>query len=239
MAKTRQNNFDKSSTGTDIEISCFYDTDVSRMNFKENIEIVQHSGYSTTSIGYYIDNGNVEGKDKIRFKVKGTKAAKVKYLVSQTSFDAKEIRTWDTDTLDTEILGYEEDVNLINYALDKMPAAPEGLEFVPNKNLEVITTRGYCQGDYAKVIYCPEDLKECWGNDPVQANIQKMVDHYYWDAPIYCQFTINGEEYNYYDCPEYDDYNWKRDEFIAYVAKESKVPAETLEKFVPEYPDYN
>ncbi len=235
----RRNNFNKSSTGIDIECRCSYDTDRSRRDFEENIKILQHSGYRSTSVGYYIDNGNVPDDDGIKFTVKGSKADKVKYLAEQTSFEAEEIETWDDDTLNMEILGYESDVNLINYALDKMPDAPKGLEFVPTKNLIAISTNGYSQGDYSVVLYCPEDIEKAWGKMPEEKDIQKMVNHYYWDAPIYCQIEINGTEYNYWDMPDYDDYEFKRDEFITYVSKESGVAAGEIENLVPEHPDYN
>ena len=233
-----RNNYNKSSTGTDIECDCSYDLDRRQWEFEENIKIIQHDGYRTTSIGYYIDNGNVECPDKVSFKVKGDKEAKIKYLIDATNFDREEIETWSEETIDEEIIGHENDINLINYALDKLPDVP-GLEFVPTKNLIVLTTRGYSQGDYAKVLYCPDDLEKCWGNYPKQEEIQKMVDHYYWDAPIYCLFTINGKEYRYDEMPEYDEYEWDRDKFLDYVAKESAVDRESLEALVPEYPEYN
>ena len=240
MGKVKRNNHTRPAEGEpDIECVCKYDTDISWSNFEENFEVLQHSGYRTASVCYYIDSGNVPDSSEIKFTVKGDKAAKVKYLAEQTNFEAEEIETWDDDTLNSEILGYESDVNLINYALDKMPDAPDGLEFVPNKNLIAISTTGYSQGDYSTVLYCPEDLEKAWGNYPKQENIQKMTNHYFWDAPIYCNFEIDGKEYSYWDMPEYDEYEWERDKFLEYVAKESGVDKEKLESFVPEYPECN
>ncbi len=233
MSKTVRNNFDKSSTGTDIECRCYRDTHQSQLDFSDNIEIIQHSGRSTTSIGYYTDNGNVKGVDDVKFTVKGDKAVKIKWYVDNVR-PYEDMTENDIDAEILETLG----VNIIDYALDRLPTV-DGLEFVPNKNLIVLTTRGYCQGDYARVIYCPEDLETAWGVYPKQENVQESINHYYWDAPIYCCFEINGEEYNYHDMPEYDEYEWERKKFIAYVAKESGVPAEKLESFVPEYPEYN
>ncbi len=161
MGKTVRNNFDKSSTGVDIECICQYDVDRSRWEFEENIEIVQHDGYRTTSIGYYIDNGNVKGHDDIKFLMKGTRERKIEYLDEVSSVSKEDIQTWDDDTLDSEIMSYVE-VTLIDYVMDRMDSI-DGLEFIPNKNLIVLTTRGYSQGDYAKVIYCPEDLESAWG----------------------------------------------------------------------------
>ena len=237
MRKTVRNNFDKSSTGVDIECICQYDSGRSRWEFEENIQIVQHDGYRTTSIGYYIDNGNVKGHVDIKFTVKGTRERKIEYLDEIFSVTKEDIQTWDDATLDSEIMSYVE-VTLIDYVMDRMDSI-DGLEFTPNKNLIVLTTRGYSQGDYAKVIYCPDDIEKAWGRYPKQEDIQKMVNHYFWDAPIFAVMTIDGKEYDYQEMPEYDDYEWKRDKFLEYVAKESGIEREKLEKFVPEYPEYN
>ena len=235
---TRKNNYVRAAENEpNIECSVFHDTDKSSRDFKENFKILQHSGYRTFSVLYYIDNGNVA--DDIKFSVKGSKADKVKYLSEQTNFDAEEIQTWDNDTLDSEILGYESDVNLINYALDKMPDTPEGLEFVPNKNLICLGSSGYSQGDYSTVIYCPEDLEKAWGNYPKQESIQKMINHYLWDSPVYALFEIDGKEYNIWDMPKYDEYDFDREKFLAWVAKESGVDIEKLKPLCPEYPGYN
>ncbi len=238
MKTTRKNNFDKSSTGTDIEISCFRDTDLSRMYFEEEIEILQHSGYSTTSVGYF--NGQGDKSDTVKMTLKGTTAAILAAARHYTSAysDIVAASGDELEEVKAEIIGQFEDIDLIHYALDRLPEI-EGLEIVPNKNIIVLTTRGYSQGDYAKVMYCPEDLEKCWGNYPKQESIQEQVNHLYWDAPIYCRFTINGTEYIYDDMPEADMYDFKREKFIQYVAKESGIKAETLESFVPEYPDYN
>lgn len=116
---TTRNNFDKSSTGTDITCTVFFDTDSSQRDFRENFESVQSDGYRTTSIQYYIDNGNVEGKDSVKFTVKGAREKKIEYLEKESSFEREEIETWDEDTMDSEIIGYHKDINLIGYAMDK------------------------------------------------------------------------------------------------------------------------
>jgi hypothetical protein len=235
--KTKRNNYDKSSTGVDIECVCQYDADLSRNYFEENFEILQHNGYRTQSVLYFIENGNIEGHEAVKMTVKGTRETKEKFIVDLGYQDADEVKTWDDETLDAEILGNVEDINLINYALDKMEDVP-GLEFVPSKNLITLATCGYSQGDYSTVLYCPEDLEKAWGEMPTQESIQKMVNHYCWDAPIYARFEIDGKEYRYDDMPTSDEYEWDRDAFIAYVSKESGIDVEKLESFVPEYPEY-
>lgn len=238
---TSTNNFDKSSTGVNIEFLGMMDTDRSQMDFRENIEIIQHDGYQTTSIGYYIDNGNVKGFDEIEFTVKGKTAVLRKYIIDNGRYysldEVKKMKKAELVELFMETLDRNRKELLIDFAMDKLENI-DGLEVVPNKELNVITTRGYSQGDYAKVIYCPSDLKECWGNDPKKEDIQKMVDHYYWDAPVWARFTIDGKEYDYFDMPEYDEYEWEPDKFAAYVSKESGVPEDQLKPLLPKHLEY-
>jgi len=236
----RKNNFDQSSTGVNIEAVCFYDCGMSRMHFEENFAIIQHSGYRTSTVAYYIDNGNVEDHDSITFSIKGTKKEKVNYLAKELTFTKTEIRTWDKDTLDSEIIGqYGERLTLLNYEdMTSYMFKDWKLEVIPSKKLEHIVSRGYSQGDYAKVFYCPDDLEKAWGNKPKENDIQTIIDHLFWDAPIYASIEINGKEYSYYDMPEYSEYEWEREKFLAYVSKESGLPVDQLESFIPENPDY-
>lgn len=240
---TRTNHTHPAPGQPDIEVSCFYDTDRSRMDFKENIEIIQYSDRKT-GVGYYIDNGNLPGSDSVTFKIKGKRAALVKYITSEgyaTPAECRKMKMADLQEVAMDAYKYCYDKNtkqlLIDYATERLEQ-PEGLEIVPSKPLECVTTTGYCQGDYAEVLYCPADCKTVWGSDPKPENIEKMVHHYYWDAPIYCTATINGTEYNYWDMPEYDEYEYDREKFLDYVTKESGIDRETLEPLVPKQPDF-
>jgi hypothetical protein len=231
---TRKNNFDKSSTGTDIEVTCFYDTDSSRRDFEENFKVLQHSGYRTSSVLAFTGNGELPDISDIGFTVKGTREAKEKYLENWYGEDVKE---WVESEMDSEIVARAE-VNLIDYALDKLESIA-GIEIVPVKPLICVSSTGYSQGDYSTIIYCPEDIEKLWGRLPEQKEMQTLFDHYLWDSPVYCVVTINGEEFNYWDMPEYDSYDFQRDKFIEYVAKESGIDTEQLESLVPEYPSYS
>lgn len=231
---TTCNNFDTSSTGTNIECSVFYDTMKSQIDFNDNIKIIQHSGYRTHTIGYYIDHRNVENHDAITFTLEGT-PEQIKAALKQDGYED------DDDTVKDalEILenGYGEKITLLNY--EDFNRVYDPLSVKPSKVLEKIITRGYSQGDYAEVFYCPDDLEKAWGKKPDENELQKMVDHYFWDTPIYASITINGDEYNYWDQPEYDEYEWGRDKFIKYVAEKSGVSIETLDAILSKEPSYD
>lgn len=233
-----KNNFDKSSTGTDIEAVAYYDAYMSQSDFNENFEILQHSDNRKNSILYYTDCGNV--KNDVTFDIAGDKDAKVKFLAENISFDASEIETWDDNTLRNEIYGQlTEWPQLINFEKLNDELTDSGLEIAPSKELVKVISHGYSQGDYSEIYYCPADLQEAWGSAPIETDLKETFDHLLWDAPIWAQVTINGDEYNYYDCPEYDQYEFKRDEFLAYVSEKSGVGIEKIAAILPKEPSYN
>ena len=230
---TTRNNFDTSSTGTNIESTCYYDTDKSRYDFKENFKIMQHSDYRNNTIAYYIDHGNVEDNDAITFTLEGT-PEQIKAALKQDGYED------DDDTVKDalEILenGYGEKITLLNY--EDFNRVYDPLSVKPSKVLEKIITRGYSQGDYAEVFYCPDDLEKAWGNVPQKNDLKKTFDHLFWDAPIYASITINGDEYFYWDQPEYDEYEWEREKFLKFVAEKSGVKFETLAAIMPDDPSW-
>lgn len=227
------NNFDKSSTGTDIEVTAFRDCGRGQRDFKDNFVMLQHDGYSTRAIGYYIDNGNLPGPDEITFKVKGSPKNVKKYLIKEGYAESDLTPTHGQDNR-AELLGILDNPTLLTYQdLNEYALKDSGLEIVPSKKLEKIETRGYSQGDYAEIWYCPADCKKVWGNEPKPDELETTIHHYYWDQPIYAVITINGTEYNYWDQPEYDEYEWEPEKFAAYVAKESGVPVESIQALLP------
>jgi hypothetical protein len=231
----KRNNFKRAPEGQpNIECSVFYDTDWSGMDFKENFEILQHSGNRTSSVLYYTDNVNVHNSDGIEFTVKGDKAAKIKAL--ENWYEKEGLENWTDADLDSEIISRYE-VNLVDYAQDKLESVPS-IEFVPSKNLVVTSSRGYSQGDYSTIIYCPDDLEKAWGRKPDENNMQKTFNHLLWDTPIYASFDINGKEFNIWDMPCYNEYDFKREKFLAWVSEKSGVSVDILSELCPENPDY-
>ena len=54
----------------------------------------------------------------------------------------------------------QNDINLLNYNEVKATLEDYNIELIPNTEIKHIVTKGYSQGDYAKVFYLPERLKE-------------------------------------------------------------------------------
>lgn len=236
---TTRNNFDKSSTGTDIEFTGFYDTHLSSLYYRENFETLQESSYRKTSILYF--TGGVSKLSELKLTVKGELSAKHNWLVKETPFTFEEIGTWSLDSIDDEILSLNE-VSITDYILNEYEANRHqrlpniaGLTFTPNKNLIITRSHGHSQGDFALIVYCPDDIEEGWGKPPEQGDLQKTIDHYLWDAPVYAVLTINGTEYLY----EEDMYTWEREKFIERVAGLSGVEVEALAAIAPKDLSYS
>lgn len=233
------NNFDKSSTGTDIEFVGGYDVDRSRWEFDASFEVLRYSGYRESAVLYYIEYGNVEGADKVDFSLKCTKPQLAEYLVDHFGHETKSgYMKWSKEDLLNEVSDHIWDyMNVLSYREGNEEIDEYGMEIVPSKTLEWVGSRGYSQGDYSEIVYCPEDLKKAWGKEPNEAELSETFDNLLWDSPISATLTVNGEEF-YYD-EEFDWYDWQREEFIEYVAKEAGIDKELLEAIVPENLDYN
>lgn len=75
----KKNNYDNKSNDHSIECLTFYDTDISQMYFKDNITILQHSGYSKSCVAFFHESGK-NHDDIIDFTVKGSKSEMVRFL---------------------------------------------------------------------------------------------------------------------------------------------------------------
>lgn len=93
-----------------------------------------------------------------------------------------------------------------------------------------ITTKGYSQGDYAKV-YIPKELKDNKG-------IQQTIDHLFWDSPVYGIIKINDEEI-YVDELLSNVYEWNKEEVLSKLKSQvSEKTYEYLKNNLPEHLDY-
>lgn len=216
-----RNNFNHSDTGTDIEFSGCYSIGLSQDEFDENFKRIVE-GHKFSSVIYYRDWGNIKSAQNIGdiFRLeKGTKKA---------------------DILDRGFF-YNESFNDIRRELLGMPLKDyEDFEDILTlkDGIEIYETRGYCQGDFCKVIIDKNALKKCWGNEPDIKALEDEIDHLCWDCPVSATLTINGTEY-FYDEYTLDRYDWQREEFAEKVSKDSGVAVETLLAILPEHLDYN
>ena len=229
------NNFNESSTGINIEGAFFYDTDLSQIWFDENFERLIKDEFIYNPCGQ-IDT-------TISFTVKAYKQDLVEYL-NDIVGDFDWIEESRSDLMDEVI--HQNDIDLLNYNEVKGTLEDYNIELIPNTEIKHIVTKGYSQGDYAKVFYLPERLKELYGNNINESELQKEIDHLFWDAPIYGKLKVNGTDFYY----ESDPYEWEREKFIGEVIEYFNKIKETepidiellkheLERVIPQEIDYN
>ena len=104
---------------------------------------------------------------------------------------------------------------------------------------EIMSTRGYSQGDYAEVIISNEMAGV--------KGIQQMIDHFFWDAPISYQITVGDDEDVGYVVDEAVKcmYEYDADEVMDilrkhfYEDKDRDYILDTIEKLLPEYAEYS
>lgn len=228
------NNYDQSSTGWNVECYCFYDTDLSSFEYKDNFETVRKDRCANTSAVYYIDYGNVDGPDKVTLSISGTREEKIRYLIAQDGEGYHDFTNWTDNDFDGAILNYQ-DIDPFNLAENDKFFDGYELAFKTSKNLLSVTSHGYSQGDYCEVFYCPDDIEKAWGKYPDQDELSKIFDNYLWDAPIQGCCTVNEQEV-YYDG---DRYEYDRGEWLQAIHSQTKCPADILESVIPQELSYN
>lgn len=227
-------NYDQSSTGTSLECTVFYDTDIARNLFEENFKILQREGGKEHTIAYYVNHGNVPGPDDVSFSIRGEKKDLIAFLQAQ-GYTTEDFAT--VDDFAEEVFNYIETPTVLNYQdMNDYDLKDTGLEIVPSKNLERVEVRGYSQGDYAEVILCVADLEEVWGNSVILSELKAEFTKLFYDAPICAVYTINGEEHSMYEFPGWEDYEFKRGEWLAYLSEKTGIAVDVLEKYCPKEP---
>ncbi|MGR3178762.1 MAG: hypothetical protein ACUZ8E_11960 [Candidatus Anammoxibacter sp.] len=228
---TITNNYDTNKNGVDIEFNGFYDCYQSQEYFTENFETIQHESHHKTAIYFYTSCGEI--KPCFDLKIKALKKDLYKFVQEycsnyiDNSWSKEDLYNEAIIFLTEELTTYKYDINDLSqeYNMD--------ISFV--NDIEILTTYGYSQGDYALVIIDKTQIAKLWGNYP--DNLQETSNHLFWDSPVSASITIDEKGYNYY---EYDlsEYTWQRNKFINRVAKDSGVPESELESLIPEELSY-
>lgn len=226
MAKV--NNYTQAANGTpSISINLHFDHDQSQIDFNENFErLEKQNNY------YYIDNGNLTDHESIEFVLNGT-------IENMRKFHAEYISN-NTDNFTDEDI--KQDI-FLSYLPDDISQLEQingdelntcDLYFSSSKIIDYVVIRGYSQGDYAKVFFCPADIESVWGKKHKENDLKESFSHMFFDAPIYGVIDIDGEEYFY----DFDQYNFEREKWLKNVAEQAKVEYELLESLCPQQPSY-
>lgn len=184
------NNYNVSDTGYNVEMSVFYDTDLSQIYFDENFEI-DNRGQSLI----YTGGENFEPI----ITVNDTPENRAK-LLDAARWDEDDGAEWETcDDLAGEIFY---DYKTVDEKLTEYTRA--GIDYTAN--FSVMISTGYSQGD-RRAVYIPLDAGGYVTRD--------YIDHLLWDCPITARVEISGEwEGEYFEeafMPEGDFYAWDAD----------------------------
>lgn len=224
---TSINNYNCNKDGNDIEFSGFMDGGKSQSDFDENFETLQSESYSKTSIQFYNPAGEIT--QNLDIKVGALKPELYKFV--DNFVNAYVDKTSLKQELYDHVIQYlEEELPAYKYNVAELAQA-HNIDVSYVNDIEILVTRGYGQGDYALVLVDRTQLAKLWGK--YTDNIQELINHYFWDSPVWAKLDINGEEYSYFD---YDlkEYEWEREAFIKHVSKAANVPLDELESLVPE-----
>lgn len=192
------NNLDQSSTGVNLELNVTYDNDLSQMWFDDTFENIYREGgslinnYSRVNVYLYTQYGNISNDfdlaDIENYNVKKCTVKALKdFLKDELGMDKSLVNSLIKSELLAEVVDFH------SYNLDGLLLAFEVLDIIPLYS--VISTRGYCQGDYAEIIL-PFELFD--NKEPTKEELnsyKKEVDQLFWDQPIYINFNINDEEF--------------------------------------------
>lgn len=209
------NNFDVSTTGLNVELDCFRDTDLARFWFEDSFACVSRDSFSLLNTGY-------RGVSIFAYQLPDFDLFDLRNWIVPTKVKLHDLMlnklfNGCTGTFNTEA---KDQYGKLSYKLTK----PELLEFLSNtyepdyhefivRNFEpkfkVVSSRGYCQGDYAEVIYMPDELGTAE---------ELNFDNELWSTPIYCRLTINDEEF-YIDSEMKDQYEYDEDEIASIIIK--------------------
>lgn len=207
------NNFDQSSTGLNITVSAFRDTDLSRFYFEEAFFTIKEG---REDLLVYCE-GNFNDFEK---EYSFTKAELLVAYVDHMG-DTYSRSDFLNDFKTNMGYGYSNACkdDLVEHVKHELYYPYEWHTFCEKAgfkaNFDIVVSTGYCQGDYREVIV-PHKLWECIGIPKpldVQSNLGGHIDNLLWDCPVYCRFEVNGQEF-YIDQELKSGYSWDKSEAL-------------------------
>lgn len=210
------NNYDQSSTGTNLELSASLDGSTARFWFEESFIKVPNDlrprgyygdcywysweGKPPQEISGWFDLSKVSARQLVRHFIVWRLGENFGYRELADFFHQYDLSFKHSAELSVDNL-----VFFIDRELQDSELAEFYSELAPIK-FDYHQSRGYCQGDAVTVFYSPEEGEE----------LTEDIDHLFWDSPSYIRLTVDDEEI-YLD--EYLEgfYTYDKDELIAKV----------------------
>ena len=225
------NNFDKSSSGVNLELNISFDLDRSQREFNESFVILNTGELVFNQYGNFdfsdfsltdLDNYDLSGctvksifKDYYNFKyptnidndLKATDYTCVKELIMYL----------DISFNDLDVNGLLEAIETDLYCDNDFA---KFLSDNYSKNYVTLVSRGYSQGDYKEIIIPVKVIKDFGGKtaDQVGELLQTTIGHMLQDSPLYAILEIDNEEF-YIDEHLKDEYQYDQDEIKEILSK--------------------
>lgn len=224
------NNFDMSSTGTNIEFSIFLDTDDASRLFDEAFERVKNinlpKGYYGDAL-FYKDFGENEYDDSEQDRNYAIDCDSKDLLRKFCTYSGETYR----DALRTLEVSSKDDTDEILQSIETYYQWEESyLNFLSEHftlRWTLYMSRGYSQGDCVTVVLPSHyQLLDHW------QQVQEGIDHFLWDAPIYVGLTVDGEAY-YVELE--DRYDYDQDKVLTAVDKAIEKLSEDKREVVREF----
>lgn len=237
-------NHDMSSSGINLSLNCMRDDDLSRMNFENQMKVLSYSGYRSNYILAFRPDEEVSLDDlnktydikdaETMFRAYAEFTYQCAYGIiteSQLNDLIKEIQFYDGNITDFQETRVEDLKDAIYYHLgESKETMEEFLEEKFNPKYVQITSTGYCQGDFAYVIFYEEVLsyiRENFpmltdkSNDEIAQHFKQDIDHLLWDQLVYCRLDINDQDIEI-DLAEYlsDPYVFEEEEIMKGLSNE-------------------
>lgn len=211
--KAMANNFDMNSAGVNIELSCYYDSDLARLWFEGDFEVIRYSSYSARALLLYTEGGEFSDfeRDIIIEETRENfievfKLLACDYYEGQVKQALEDFTTRYGPTRSATV----QDLKDFTEELSSLENMLELLSSVGEPNFIEVGATGYCQKDYYTVIVPKESI--AYKSDGF--DFDKMI----YDAPLHIRLTVDGEEY-YIDEQLKDVYDYDTGEVLDMAGK--------------------
>jgi len=218
------NNFDRSSSGVNLELSIDRDYDLSEMYFDDELAQVNDFNVNTFLFTGGIISNEIDFTDLDLYKINKTKKTLfIDFIKENISYYTSDLNNLSKDHFNKyfnkltkgellEIIENECSENLTEFLVSSC-----------NPKFNIFSVCGYSQGDYAEVIILDSMLKEynVKSFDEFYEKMHDFIEHLFYDAPICARLEIDEKEF-YIDEHLNDIYSYDKDEILAICNKHIK-----------------
>ena len=211
---TMMNNYDTCSYMESCELTAYHDTHESQRLWDDSFERIEFVGHRS-GIYFYTSCGQMSKPDHVSdlFEIEDAEPTDINrclreragedyYYQKLEMLPIEERKDYCRDYLN-------EDFSFHCYIRGNIP------NYFKEKYCWTEVT-GYCQGDYAYVVYDPEHWSE--GARKNDSYVRRYFEQLFYDAPFYVKLEVDGEEFDFTEHIS-DMYNYDRKE-LERIARE-------------------